>query len=202
MTAMDKLKSLFQRADIPPETREVFAQAGNARELMKGLQGLLGKNEPELRENEEQLIAIEKALIREEDRLRRGGLTPTEETTLLRRIQRLAMQRGRLENLVSIYNQNITLLLNLLAGVQEMDAMRLRGVTEDEIDRLVQEMEDNLEVYNRVSLAAEGGPAPVQAADRPREAKELDAIKQRILGAKQPSVPHGAEEPRPQRDLE
>lgn len=202
MTTMQKLKNLFQRADVPAETREVFARAESTKELMKGLQDLRGRNELELRENEEQLIPVEKALALEEDRVRKGGLTSTEETTVLRRIQRLETQRGILENLVAIYHQNVTLHLNLLAKIRRMEALRLRGVSEDEVDRLVEEVEDNLETYKRVSLAAESGPVPVQAVDRSAERGKLDEIKKRILASKE-SHNHAAPEPHHEkRDLE
>ena len=157
MSVMEKLKNLFQRDDLPDETRQLYLNAANPRDLVKGLETLRGRNEIDLRENEEELIGLEKAIILEENSIRKGGLTPTEETIILRRIERLEKQRANLEKQVSIYNENVNLHLNLIAKIQEMEAMRSRGVGEEEIDRLVDEVEDHVEEYKRVSIAAEGG---------------------------------------------
>ena len=115
MSVMDKLKNLFQRADLPDETRQLYLNAANPRDLVKGLETLRGRNEIDLRENEEELIGLEKAIILEENTIRKGGQTPTEETIILRRIERLEKQRGNLEKQVAIYNENVNLHLNLIA---------------------------------------------------------------------------------------
>lgn len=202
MTSMEKLRDLFAGAGLPEETRQIYTQAENTRDLMKGLQVQFGKNEVELRQHEEQLMALEKALAVEQERIRKGGLSASEETMILRRIKRLEKQCSIVDNLVAIYSDNVNLHLNLIAKIQEMEAMRLRGVSEDAIDRLLEEVGENLESYKRGRLAAESGGGPTMAVSRSQEAKELDAIKQRILGSKQPNVLPAVEEPRPRRDVE
>ena len=190
MSVMDKLKNLFQRADLPDETRQLYVNAANPRDLVKGLETLRGRNEIDLRENEEELIGLERAIILEENSIRKGGLTPTEETIILRRIERLEKQRGNLEKQVAIYNENVNLHLNLIAKIQEMEAMRSRGVGEEEIDRLVDEVEDHVEEYKRVSIAAEGGANTVPAVDQSAERRRLEEIKKRIVGVKEePKAP-------------
>ena len=190
MSVMDKLKNLFQRADLPDETRQLYLNAANPRDLVKGLETLRGRNEIDLRENEEELIGLEKAIILEENTIRKGGQTPTEETIILRRIERLEKQRGNLEKQVAIYNENVNLHLNLIAKIQEMEAMRSRGVGEEEIDRLVDEVEDHVEEYKRVSIAAEGGSNTVPAVDQSAELRRLEEIKKRIVGVKEePKAP-------------
>jgi len=190
MSVMDKLKNLFQRADLPDETRQLYLNAANPRDLVKGLETLRGRNEIDLRENEEELIGLEKAIILEENAIRKGGQTPTEETIILRRIERLEKQRGNLEKQVAIYNENVNLHLNLIAKIQEMEAMRSRGVGEEEIDRLVDEVEDHVEEYKRVSIAAEGGSNTVPAVDQSAERRRLEEIKKRIVGVKEePKAP-------------
>ena len=199
MSVMEKLKNLFQRADLPDETRQLYLNAANPRDLIKGLETLRGRNEIELRENEEELIGIEKAIILEENAIRKGGLTPTEETIVLRRIERLEKQRANLEKQVSIYNENVNLHLNLIAKIQEMEAMRSRGVGEEEIDRLVDEVEDHVEEYKRVSIAAEGGANTISAVDEPAERRRLEEIKKRIVGAKEEPKAQTVEEPLPRK---
>jgi hypothetical protein len=197
MSVMEKLKSLFQRPDLPDETRQIYLNAQNPRELVKGLEVLRGRNEIDLRESEQQLISLEKAISVEEESIRKGGLTKTEETIALRRIDRLEKQRANLDKQVSIYNENVNLHLHLIAKVQEVEAMRSRGVHEDEIDRLVDDVEDSVEEYKRVSIAAESSNTTASAVDDSAERRKLDEIKKRIMGVKEEEPQEPAEEERP-----
>ena len=200
MSVMEKLKSLFQRPDLPDETRQIYLNAENPRDLVKGLEVLHGRNEIDLRESEQQLIGLEKAITLEEEAIRKGGLTKTVETIALRRIDRLEKQRANLEKQVSIYNGNVNLHLHLIAKVQEVEAMRARGVHEDEIDRLVEDVQDSVGEYKRVSIAAEGSGTTASAIDESAERRKLEEIKKRILGAKdegQPQDPVEEQRPRP-----
>jgi hypothetical protein len=203
MSVMEKLKSLFQRTDLPDETRRLYQDAASPRDLIKGLETLRAQNEIELRENEEQLIGLEKAVAVEENSIRHGALTPTEETIILRRIERLEKQRANLGKQVLIYNENVNLHLNLIAKIQEMEAMRSRGVGEDQIDRMVDEVEDHVEEYKRVSIAAESGSNMSTAVDESAERRRLEEIKKRIVGRKEePGMKAGEEPLRNRKSLE
>jgi hypothetical protein len=199
MSIMEKLKNLFQRADLPDETRQLYQNAANPRDLIKGLETLRGRNEIDLRDNEEQLISLEKAILLEEDAIRKGGLTTTQETIVLRRIERLQKQRANLDKQVSIYNENVNLHLNLIAKIQEMDAMRSRGVSEDEIDNLVNDVEENVEAYKRVSIAAESSDSTVSAVDNSAERRRLEEIKRKIIGAKETGSVEVVPDPLPEK---
>ncbi len=199
MSIMEKLRNLFQRADLPDETRQLYLNAKNPRDLIKGLETLRGRNEIDLRDNEEQLISLERAINLEEESIRRGGLTPTQETIVLRRIERLQKQRANLEKQVSIYNENVNLHLNLIAKIQEMDAMRSRGVGEDQIDSLVSDVEDHVEEYKRVSIAAESSESISSAVDDSAERRRLDEIKKRIVGVKEEPKKETVDEPLPEK---
>jgi hypothetical protein len=200
LSVMDKLKNLFQRAEVPDDARDIYLKAANSRELLKGLEAQRGRNEMELREHEDQLIALEKSLLLEEDRIRKGGLSPTEEATILRRIERYGNQRDSLEKLVGIYNGNVNFHINLIAKIQEMEAMRSRGVSEDQIDRLIGEVEENLEIYKRESLAGENTAQMPEAVNNSDERKRLAEIKNRIIG---PGPESGQERPpRPHKEAD
>ena len=182
MSVMEMLKALFQSPDLPDETRQIYRDAGNPRDLIKGLEILRGRNEIDLRENEQELIGLEKAIALEEDGVRKGGLTRTEETIALRRIDRLEKQKANIERQVSIFNQNVNLHLELIAKIQEVEAMRSRGVDEDQIDGVVNDVEDSVQNYRRVSIAAESGSAVAPAVDEAAERRRLEEIRRRIMG--------------------
>ncbi len=185
MSVMEKLKNLFQREDLPDETRRIYFESASPRDLIKGLEALRGRNEIELREGEEDLIGMEKDIRLEEESIRRGGMSPAEETVVLRRIERLQKQLANLERQVSIYNENVNLHLNLIARIQELEAMRSRGVGEDEIDRLIERVAGSLQEYRRVGLAAEGGSVLQPAVDSSAERRRLEELKKKIVGAKE-----------------
>lgn len=198
MSVMEKLKNLFQSADLPDETRQIYGRASNPRELLRELEALRGRNEIDLRECEEQLLGVEKAIALEEQAIRRGGLTPTEETIALRRIERLEKHRANSERQARIYNENVNLHMNLIAKIQELEAMRSRGVGEDEIDRLIGEVEAGITDYKRVGIAAESGAAIAAPVDESAERRRLEELKRRILaGGEAAPAP---EPPRPARD--
>lgn len=197
MSIMEKLKALFQGENLPDETRQLYQNASSTRDLVKGLETLRARNEIDLRDNEEQLIGIEKAVISEENSIRKGGLTPTEEMIILRRIERLGKQRANLEKQVSIYHENVNLHLNLIARIQEMEAMRSRGVSEDEIDRLANDVEEHVEEYKRVSFAAEDGSSTLSAVDESAERRRLEELKKRIVGVKEEPPVQTSQEPKP-----
>jgi len=202
MSVMEKLRALFQRADLPEETRQIYSKTDNSKDLIKGLDTLRSRNEIDLRENEEQLLGIEKAIASEEQSVRKGGLTSAEETIILRRIERLHKQRANIERQTLIYNENVNLHLNLIAKIQELEAMRLRGVSEEEIDNLVDEVETNIQDYKRVSIAAESGTSISPAIDESAERRRLEELKKRIVGTTaEPSQPI-VEVPPPKRELE
>ena len=186
MSVMEKLGNLFQRSDLPEETRQIYLKSGSPKELISGLESLRGRNEIDLRDNEQELIGLERAIALEEASIRRGGLTATEETIILRRVERLEKQRANLDRQVSIYNENVNLHLNLIAKIQEMEAMRSRGVGEEEIDHLVDEVESGVEEYKRVGIAAESGSSVPPAVDIQAERRRLEGIKKRILDDGQP----------------
>jgi len=81
-------------ADVEPRPRRLGCEDdGRHRQRRPGDE----RAGPALRDSEQQLIALEKAIISEEGSVRKGGLTTTEETIALRRIDRLEKQRANLD---------------------------------------------------------------------------------------------------------
>jgi hypothetical protein len=202
MSLMEKLRNLFQGPGVPEETRQIYTDAKDPRELVQGLEQIRGRNEIDLRDSEQELIGLDKAIALEEASIRRGGLTRTEEDIALRRIDRLGKQRANLERQTSIYNQNVNLHLDLIARIQEMEAMRSRQVTESDIDGVVERVEDSLQEYKRVNIAAEAGSTIGSAVDESAERRRLDEIKKRILGSQESASPAVPEDPPRQKSLE
>ncbi len=183
MKLMDRLKALFQRPDIPAETRDAFARASTPAELVRILDDLSGRNGIELKRAEQELFAVSKALEAEEGRIREGGLPQAVRTSVLRTIERLRKQRDNFDARTGIFNGNINLHLNLIARIQEMEAMELRGVTEEEIDGILDDVQDELHEYRRDIQAGREGEPSVTAAGRSAEQERLDDLERELTGA-------------------
>lgn len=181
MALMDRLRQMFAGAALPAETRSVFARSSSPRDLLRGLEELRLRNEMEMHELEEELGAVEKAQVLEEDRVRKGDLTPTVKTATLRKVERLRKQVATLDARLAIYNENINLHLDLISRVQKVDAMEMRGVGEDQIDDLMEQVNDSVKLYARTQLAGrEAGDAP--AVNRQAEAERHAALERELLG--------------------
>ena len=182
MNLMEKLTGLFQRPEVPDEMRDVFARAKDPRDLLKGLETLRGRNEIELRDAENDLATVEQALAGETDRIVKGELTPAVKTSVLRRIERLEKQLANLQARATIFNENVNLHLNLIARIQEIQAMELRGVDEDRIDEILVEADAQLSDYRRTFLAQGEGERPAAKAEQTAEQQRLEALEKRLKG--------------------
>lgn len=158
----------------------------NARDSIRELESLRGQNEMELQDYQAQLIAVDKALIACQGKLRAGGLTAIEETLALREIERYEKRRAVLENLVTIYSNNVNVQLDLLAHLQRVEAMRLRSVNEDDIDRIVEQVEESLHACSRVALAVDAGPKASLSMIGEGERRRLEDVRRRALAGESP----------------
>lgn len=182
MKLMDRLKALFLRSDIPAETRDAFARASTPAELVRILEDLSGRNGIELKRAEQDLFAVSEALGTEEARIRQGGLAQVVKTSVLRTIERLRKQRDNLDARASIFNGNINLHLNLIARIQEMEAMELRGVKEDDIDEILTDVQEELQEYRRDIQAGREGEPAVTTVGRSAEQERLDDLERELTG--------------------
>lgn len=143
----DKLKALLSRHPVNEETLQVVAKARTTRELLHGLDALHTRNEMEFNEVTREIENLEQIEEGEMDRVRGGTLSDRRKKNALLKIRRLRKQMENLDNRLKIYDHNMSLHLNLIGKVQEMDAMSMRGISEQEIDKILIDFEEKLESY-------------------------------------------------------
>jgi hypothetical protein len=177
----EKLKRLFSRKEVPEEARELYEKANNTRELLKGLDAILTRNEVESRELTKEIAALEGKEKEEEAKVKSGDVTGRQKRNTLLLIRRMRKQLDNLDHRLRIYDRNMNLHLNLIGKIQDMEAMQLRGVKEEQIDEILLDFESNMEDYAGTLTAAsivESGAGELDS----REERELKKIEEEILG--------------------
>ena len=199
MALMDKLKAALQRSAVPDETRNAVSHAKTPADLLKALEKLRGQNEMEMRDLEEEQINAEHALVAEEGRVRKGGMTPSEKLAVLRRIERLRKHVDNQGGRIAVLNDNINLHLNLIARIHDLEVREMRGVGEDTIDELVERVREGVDAHERVRVAGREVDESVSSAERREEEHRLADLERSILGEEAPSEP---DEPSPKKKLD
>lgn len=180
----DKLKALFSRGDMPEEARGLFQQATTTRELLQGLDELLTRNELEFNELNREIAQLEEIEQEEIQKVRGGQLNDRVKQNTLLYIKRLRKQMDNLQNRLYIFDKNINLHLNLIAKIQDMEAMALKGVEEKEIDTIVVEFQTNFEKYMDSVVAAEAAEQYTHSLS-PEENVELKKLEEELLVSKE-----------------
>lgn len=179
----EKLKNIFYRKEVPQEARDIYERSRNTRELLRGLDELLTRNEVEFRELSKEIVALEGKQKEEEAKIKEGKITGRQKRNALLSIRRLRKQLDNLDHRLRIFDRNMNLHLSLIGKVQDIEAMQLKGVQEEHIDEILLDFESHLEDYAETLTAAsvvEAGAAELDA----KEEKELRQIEEEILGEK------------------
>lgn len=204
MSLMDRLRSLFTKRAVPDDTRALFQNAKTTRELLKGLDDLLTRNELEHDVVNREITALEEREQAEIRRVQGGELPPRQKRNALLAIKRLRKQMDNLANRLAIYDKNMNLHINLIGKIQDMEAMQLKGVEEQQIDGIMEDFEENFESWMNSVTAGEAATEAASSAVMHDEAEierldreigrkleqrrgeaegELQALEREVLGA-------------------
>lgn len=82
------------------------------------------------------------------------------EKNLLLKIERGRVHTENLKRQVEIYNQNIRVYLNLMSKIEEMQAMRLGGLSEDKIQNIWLDFKEKAEQYQNLLHTDEASREP------------------------------------------
>ncbi|MBN1418399.1 MAG: hypothetical protein JXP34_06450 [Planctomycetes bacterium] len=180
---LEPLKRLFRRGQLPEATRDLFRSARSTRELLEGLDRLIDRNRLAVRALERDIEKLEEGERAESERIRAGDLAPRARRNALRAIQRVRREVGHLEARIGIHDRNVALHQELVAKIQAVEAMRMRGVEEAHIDAVMTRFEAELDGYRSTleigEMAADGAGLESIAGD-----EELDRLEEEILSGK------------------
>jgi hypothetical protein len=183
MSLFSKLGKLFGTNKMPDEAKSAFTSAKDTRELMKNLDGLITRNQVEIKTIEKEMLKLGTMEEEEAEKVRAGKLPDVVKRIVLRTIKRLRKQIQNVEDRLSIFDKNINLHLNLIGKIQQMEAMQLRGVSENEIDDVIMDFEANFEAYTAAIEAGADMEAHVSKIES--DEAELDALEKEVLGEKE-----------------
>lgn len=177
----DKLKELLSRHPVSDETMKVVQKSGSTRDLLHGLDALHTRNEMEFNEVTREIEKLEAIERQEAEGIRGGELSDRRKRNSLLRIRRLRKQMENLDNRLKIYDRNMSLHLNLIGKVQEMEAMSLRGLEEAQIDKILIDFEEKLESYMDTVASAQVVEESQPITDVATE-RELQEIEKEVVG--------------------
>lgn len=189
MGLFEKLASLFKRDDVPDEAKALLDNARTTADLLHGLDTLVTRNCMELDELNREIDKLERQERDEMERVRSGGVDGRAKQNVLRKIQRLRKQMDNYENRVRIFNRNVDLHQQLIAKIQEIEAMKLRGVDESRIDQIIMEHSEELERYHDTMSASRVADEVVGEAVTAREQQDLARLEAEIRGEEKEKEP-------------
>jgi len=211
MGLMDKIKGFFTKTTMPDETRLLLAGVENVHELRRGLDEIVTRNEVELKEVEREIDKLEKIELAEKEKVKSGTLSPREKDNTLRYIKRLRTRMDSYQKRHKIHQENIDLHLALLDRIDEMEAMELKAVKQEQIEEIAVDYEERVEKHKEIvaagRIASEREP---RAHDDVADRKELEALEKEILAedgketpeepvAEEPDEPEDVAEPEPEK---
>ena len=177
MSIFEKLGRIFKDTALPDETKEVFLNTSDTKELLAGLDKLITRNELRLKQLNKELENLEDMEQANVKKIQEGSVSGRAKNNVLRSIKRQRAQLDNLEQRIEIYDRNISVHLNLIGKIQQMEAMSLAGVDEEQIDDIILDFESHFEEYTETLAAAESVTTerePFKSASE-SELKEIEA---------------------------
>ncbi|HXT69665.1 MAG TPA: hypothetical protein VN700_07915 [Vicinamibacterales bacterium] len=181
MKLLDRLKKIFQRASVPEDARRVYAESRSTEELVAGLERLFGTNRMEYDRLYTELAAVSKAIAAQKDKVRSGGLSAIEEDVTLDDIEIRQEHQARLRGRLSVLKGNLLLHQRLIGTVQDAQVREMRGISEEDVDAIVEAAQDAVASYERdmkAGEAAEASPVEDEAAEAARRVER----RRKLLG--------------------
>ena len=180
MSLFTRLGKMFSGGNMPDEAKAAFENSENTKDLLKKLDKVSTVNEVEMKGLEKQMLKLGEIETSEIDKVRAGKQNDVAKRLSLMEIKRLRKKQENLTDRLNIYDRNITLHLNLIGKIQQMEAMQLRGVSSEEIDDVIMDFEANFETYTEALAASEDFEAHASKVEADQEA--LNEIEKEVAG--------------------
>ena len=180
MQLPDWLKRLVYRSD---GTR-------SPKEALQDLDAIVTRNEMGLAALRSEIEKVDAELHTEENKIRGQAVVGWEKRFVLQSVRRLRTHLINLDRRMGIYDKNLTVALALIGKVEDMEAMSLRGVNTEEIDRVLLDFEEQMAKYLDVVGFS------IEPTDPVQEERELEELEKEILGVREIPVEEDAEEER------
>ena len=197
MTLFERLAGLFRQGTIPEDARRIYQSSKTTEELVAGREQVLGRNRIEYDTRSEERLAISRVVTAERATLAGGRLDPAEEDRLMDSLDLRLAHLAPVKKSVAFLKTNMLVLYRLIGRIREQQARELRGISEDDIDGILEGVADELASYTRdMAAAAEADdlePVPDEAAE---EAARAERRRRLLASEGAPAAPAPAAPPR------
>ena len=124
---------------LPGWLKRLFHKNGvrSPKEALQDLDAIVTRNEMGLDALLKEIEESDARLHAEEDKIRNKQVNSWRKRAVLQSVRRLRTHLSNLDRRMSIYDKNLTVALALVGKVEDMQAMSLRGVDIEEIDRVL-----------------------------------------------------------------
>ncbi|MBX3461140.1 MAG: hypothetical protein KF696_14435 [Planctomycetes bacterium] len=182
MSLLDRIKNMIKGQ--AGEAEQVIRDASSTREMLEHLDELITQNEVELRKTRQELARLELSERASIENIKSGRVGEREKEFVLLQIKRTRGQMESLKLKADILNKNIELHLNLVGKIQAMEAMDLRGIEQNVVERVMLDFEEGMEKYREAVHAGEGVTTKKEDVLSARDKEDLRKLEKEILGEK------------------
>lgn len=185
MSILDRIKLMIKGQ--AGEAEQVIKDSHSTGEMLGHLDELITRNEVELRKTRQELARLELSERASIENIKSGRVGDREKEFVLLQIKRT---RGQMENLklrADILNKNIELHLNLVGKIQAMEAMDLRGIEQNVVERVMLDFEEGMEKFRENVTTGEGVTKARNEVLSSKDKEDLRKLEKEILG--EPKVP-------------
>jgi hypothetical protein len=167
---------------LPDWLRRLFHRNGQKRsskEALQELDAVITRNEMSLGNLREEIEKTDAALAGEEAKIRDKQVDGWRKRFVLQAVRRLRSHLTNLDRRMAIYDKHLTMALAMVGKVEDMEAMSLRGVSAEDVDRVLIDFEEQMQEYlNDVGVS-------IEPSDKVDEDRELEELEKEILGEKE-----------------
>ncbi|MCZ7605394.1 MAG: hypothetical protein M5U25_04845 [Planctomycetota bacterium] len=154
MNLLERIKMMLTGS--AGEAEQVIKDAHSTREMLEHLDELITQNEVELRKTRQELARLELSERASIENIKSGRVGDREKEFVLLQIKRTRTQMSNLKLKADILNKNIELHMNLVGKIQAMEAMDLRGIEQNVVERVMLDFEEGMEKFRDSVHTGEG----------------------------------------------
>ena len=182
-----KLKALFSAARQPTPALKTTGAGPDLPATLIELDRSLTSNEVQVERLQQEILQLEKNESREIARIRSRELSKREERFALQTVKQLRNRLQQLEQRILIHRRNIDVNLNLIAKIEDIKAMQMKGIAEEQIDDIVSEFSASLDEYLDTVSSVELAAGEPELVTLPQD--ELEQLKAEVCQASLPPAP-------------
>jgi hypothetical protein len=185
MSLLQKIKDMIKGTS--GEAEQVIKDAHSTLEMLDHLDELITRNEVELRKTRQELARLELSERASMENIKSGRVGDREKEFVLLQIKRTRTQMGNLKLKADILNKNIELHMNLVGKIQAMEAMDLRGIEQNVVERVMLDFEEGMEKFRDSVHTGEGVTQTRDDVLTSKDKEDLRKLEKEILGEQPPT---------------